>query len=80
MRVLVVGPHWHAGWTESVRDALQSLNCEVHVCYYDKTPGRQVASNARSRVFNYIIRTGIKTPNIARQLLWATNGQQLHRL
>ena len=80
MRVLVVGPHWHARWTESVRDALQSLNCEVHVCYYDKTPGRQVASNARSRVFNYIIRTGIKTPNIARQLLWVTNGQQLHRL
>ena len=80
MKILVVGPHWHANWTESVRDALLSLSCEAQVCYYNQTPGRQVASDARIRFSNQLLHRWIKAPNIARQLLWVINGQELHRL
>jgi spore maturation protein CgeB len=48
MRVLVVGPHWFGGWTESVSSALKQLNCQVEIFYYNKTATREAAKSITS--------------------------------
>ena len=78
MRVLVVGPHWHAGWTESTRDALLALGCEAQVFYYNQTAGRQAASRTRAYLAQKFAGVALHTPNPLRQLLWMLNGRQLH--
>lgn len=77
MRVLLIGPYWGAGWTESTCDALKLLGCEVQVFYYNRTPGRQAASHLRDRLANTLKISRSKTPNLLRQLFWISNGWQL---
>ena len=48
MRVLVVGPYWFGGWTESVSSALKQLNCQVEVFYYTKTTTGEAAKGVTS--------------------------------
>ena len=48
MRVLVVGPYWFGGWTESVSSALKQLNCQVEVFYYTKTATKEAAQSITS--------------------------------
>ena len=78
MRVLVVGPHWRARWTESTRDALLALGCEAQVFYYNQTVGRQAASRTRAYLAQKFAGVALQTPNPLRQLLWMLNGWQLH--
>jgi spore maturation protein CgeB len=63
MRVLVVGPYWFGGWTESVSSALKQLNCEVEVFYYTKTATGGAAKNVTS-----LLR--IEPPLFMRQIFW----------
>ena len=78
MRVLLIGPHWRAGWTESTRDALLALGCKVQVFYYNQTAGRQAAARTRARLLQKFTGVALLTPNPVRQLLWILNGRQLH--
>jgi|GEM_PF-3164849 hypothetical protein len=78
MRVLLIGPHWRAGWTESTRDALLALGCKVQVFYYNQTAGRQVAARTRARLLQKFAGLALQTPNPVRRLLWLLNGRQLH--
>ena len=78
MKILVVGPHWRAGWTESTRDALLQLGCKVQVFYYNQTAGRQVAARTRANLLQIFRGLALRTPNPVRQLLWILNGRQLH--
>ncbi len=80
IRALLVGPHWSAGWTESTRDALKLLGCDVQVFYYNRTPGRQAASHLRDRLARTFRMSRTATPNLLRQLFWISNGWQLDRL
>jgi spore maturation protein CgeB len=63
MRVLVVGPHWFGGWTESVGYALKQLDCQVEVFYYNKTMTREAAKGISSLF-------GIAPTLFFRQLFW----------
>ncbi len=78
MKILVVGPHWRAGWTESTRDALLALGCKVQIFYYNQTAGRQVAARTRAHLLQIFRGLALRTPNPVRQLLWILNGRQLH--
>ena len=78
MKVLVVGPHWRAGWTESTRDALLALGCEAQVFFYNQTAGRQAAARTRAHLLKKLSGVALQTPNPVRQLLWILNGSQLH--
>ena len=78
MKVLVVGPHWRAGWTESTRDALLALGCEAQVFYYNQTAARQAAARTRAHLLEKLSGVALQTPNPVRQLLWILNGRQLH--
>jgi hypothetical protein len=78
MRVLLIGPHWRAGWTESTRDALLALGCKVQVFYYNQTAGRQVAARTRARLLQKFAGLALQTPNPVRRLLWLLNDRQLH--
>ncbi|GDX67789.1 hypothetical protein LBMAG37_09430 [Anaerolineae bacterium] len=78
MKILVVGPHWRAGWTESTRDALLALGCEVQVFYYNQTASRQAAARTRTRLLQKLSGVALQTPNLVRQLLWILTGGQLH--
>lgn len=63
MRVLIVGPYWFGGWTESVSSALKQLNCQIEVFYYTKTIAKDTAKSVTS--FFHI------TPSFfLRQLFW----------
>ena len=48
MRILLIGPYWFGGWTESVIRALKQHDCEVEVFYYTKTPSKDVAKGVTS--------------------------------
>lgn len=80
IRVLLVGPHWSAGWTESTRDALKLLGCEVKVLYYNRTPNQQAASHFNVRLSRLLQVPRLAAPNLLRQLFWVSNGWQLDYL
>jgi spore maturation protein CgeB len=63
MRVLVAGPYWFGGWTESVVSALKQLNCQVEVFYYNKSTAKEAAKNVTSSL-------GIEPNLFIRQLFW----------
>lgn len=63
MRILVVGPYWFGGWTESVIRALNQHDSLVEVFYYTRTSSKDVAK----RVTSFF---SLSLPLPIRQMFW----------
>jgi len=63
VRILLIGPYWFGGWTESVIRALKQHDCKVEVFYYTKTPSKDVAKGVTS-----FFRLSLPLP--IRQMFW----------
>jgi spore maturation protein CgeB len=73
-RVLLVGPHWFGGLTESVASALRQLNCELEIFYFNKViadgTARSIQVDTRENLKNIASRFGITPTLFLRQLFW----------
>lgn len=74
LRVLLVGPHWFGGLTESTASALRQLNCELEVFYFNKIvkdgSSRSIQSDTRENFRNVASQLGITPTFFLRQLFW----------
>jgi spore maturation protein CgeB len=73
-RILLVGPHWFGGLTESVAHALRQLNCELEIFYFNKVVADDVSKSieidTRENLRNIASRFGITPTLFLRQLFW----------
>jgi len=75
-RVMLVGPYWGGGWTESVESSLKGCGLEVEVFYYNRPYFHKVIKQVSSDL-------GIKYNELhfwIRQLHWIVMGLQIGRL
>lgn len=72
MRILLIGPHFLGGWTESSQAALESLGHQVRKVYYDNAPNesRAIRLAAMSALWSSDTRAAIR--NALGNLLLAT--------
>ena len=76
-RVLLVGPEWRAGWTESTARALTELGCPVRVSYYLRAGVAQQVSRWRGWVTDRLKWQRQDAPQWARTAYWWWTGKRV---
>jgi spore maturation protein CgeB len=73
-KILLVGPYWFGGWTESTAHAFKQLSCKVETFYYNKTNTagdlRKVQTDVRETLKKITSRLGVVPTLFARQIFW----------
>lgn len=75
IKVLLVGPHWFGGLTESTAEALKKLNCKVEIFYFNKVVAHELLGDAnekvRKKISGFTSWLNITPPHFAVQMFWA---------
>jgi spore maturation protein CgeB len=76
IKVLLVGPHWFGGLTESVAHALRQLNCKLEIFYFNKVvvdgTAKSIQIDSRENLRNIASQLRVTPTLFLRQLFWYT--------
>ena len=78
-RVLLIGPEWRAGWTESTARALTELGCPVSMFYYMRAGVAQQMSRWHGWVTDHLHWQRQDAPQWARAAYWRWTGMRVGR-